>query len=197
MPAKSVQKQATRALVAKAEGKHDKYPRNNYDYEGNFADAEKRKTGMLEVPVTSNTPFDVTKPPTSVRDDIAGNRTLHPNDRAHAEQNPVNDPDVCRAVVHNVVRDTTMPNPVTETSEPHVLGLVYHPEGDRRGFRRAPLEPMDRRGRQIVRRHDDDHDRPQRGSSWPPRGLDAGELACIEARYQKREPSRRRRHDGV
>jgi len=145
--------------------------------------------------VTPNKPYDITKQPTPVRNVIINRDTLHPNDRARSIQHPVNDPGAYRAIVRGETGNATetgRPDSVNEFATNQVVGLVYHPEGDPRGLRRAPLEPIDRRGRQIVRRHNDDHDRPQRASSWPPRDLDAEELGKIEARYQKREPRRRR-----
>ncbi|KAK5987797.1 hypothetical protein PT974_11931 [Cladobotryum mycophilum] len=55
-----------------------------------------------------------------------------------------------------------------ENVECPTSGVIYHPEGNPQGFHRAPLEPIDRQGIQVIRRYDDDHDNPQRVSTWPP-----------------------------
>jgi hypothetical protein len=64
---------------------------------------------------------------------------------------------------------------VTNQRGDRIIGAMYHPVGNPRGFERSPLEPLDRRGREAVRRHDDMTPRPMeqgvnRQGSWPPRG---------------------------
>jgi hypothetical protein len=50
-----------------------------------------------------------------------------------------------------------------------VVGAMYHPDGNLRGYERARLAPLDRNGRAEVARHNDRQD--QRGrTTWPQRG---------------------------
>ncbi|ESZ96480.1 hypothetical protein SBOR_3102 [Sclerotinia borealis F-4128] len=56
------------------------------------------------------------------------------------------------------------------TPDKHVVGAIYHPVGDRGGFARAELEPLDHQGREHNRML---HDRAQhvpRSPTWPTRG---------------------------
>ncbi|KAK2813484.1 hypothetical protein FQN49_008307 [Arthroderma sp. PD_2] len=66
---------------------------------------------------------------------------IHPNDRGRVVRAPHNDPGPFRAV--------------TSSSHNNLVGVTYHPTGDRRGFREATLEPIDRQGRQDAQRHRD------------------------------------------
>jgi hypothetical protein len=67
---------------------------------------------------------------------------------------------------------------------------MYHPQNDTQGMRRAAVEPLDREGRQYLRRFDDDAADPMRVTTWPPRDEDGDELALYEDRYQKVKKSK-------
>jgi hypothetical protein len=64
---------------------------------------------------------------------------------------------------------------VTNPRGDRIIGAMYHPLGNPSGFARAPLEPLDRTGREAVRRYQDMTPRPMeqgvaKQGSWPPRG---------------------------
>ncbi|CAD6444738.1 b3295504-0a91-4b52-b2f5-4940c0ebd9e2 [Sclerotinia trifoliorum] len=50
-----------------------------------------------------------------------------------------------------------------------VVGAIYHPAGDRRGFARAELEPLDRQGREHNRMLHDRAQHAPRSPTWPTR----------------------------
>ncbi|KAK3310891.1 uncharacterized protein B0T15DRAFT_489536 [Chaetomium strumarium] len=104
-------------------------------------------------PSTANFNFDL--PPASIK----RLRPPHPNDKENTVarwKSPPNDPGPLRAVVNE---------------DRAVVGAMYHPEGNIRGYKRARLVPLDRQGRAEVARHDD---RQQLGgrTTWPHRGSD-------------------------
>lgn len=76
---------------------------------------------------------------------------VHPKDRAKHMKKGRNTPGDLRAIADGNKR---------------LQGVNYHPEGDPSGFKRAPLEPMDREGRMMKNRH---NDRVNARPTWPPR----------------------------
>lgn len=163
MPARVLDDQVQRA-PRPGEGRRGAYPREYRNQEGathesrqNFQDWERRGAGQLhEYPVTTTEqrPFDYQRRP--ARAEQVG-RPIHPRDRARLARQPLNDPGPIRAVTGQDQR---------------VIGAMAHPEGNRRGYERAPLEPLDRQGRRDAVRYQDsrgysDHNRTS--STWPPR----------------------------
>ncbi|KAF4498903.1 hypothetical protein FAGAP_4916 [Fusarium agapanthi] len=91
-------------------------------------------------------------------------------------KNELNDPGVFRGVVTG--------NRATGENF-GLVGVTYHPEDRPRALRRAPMEPLDREGRQFLRRFDGDAADPHRVTTWPPRDEDASELQAHEERYKQ------------
>ncbi|KAJ4137302.1 hypothetical protein NW768_002885 [Fusarium equiseti] len=156
-----------------------KYPHWYQNREGVFQPHEQRNndTKLYESPVSSRIDLD-RKTCSHVK---AMNRlNPPPNDRARVAQSEANDPGVFRGVI------------AADKNTGHVYGVagvIYHPEGDVRAMRRAPVEPLDREGRQFLRRFDDDAADPHRVTTWPPRDEDGSDLAMYESRYvQERTP---------
>ncbi|KAF9768117.1 hypothetical protein IL306_014632 [Fusarium sp. DS 682] len=103
-------------------------------------------------------------------------RPIAPRDRARVAQNELNTPGPFRGVVA-VDR---------ATGQSHgVAGVMYHPQGDMSTFQRAQLEPLNREGRQYLRRFEDDAADPHRVTTWPPRDEDSEDLTAYEKRYQQ------------
>ncbi|KAK4148434.1 hypothetical protein C8A00DRAFT_19733 [Chaetomidium leptoderma] len=69
---------------------------------------------------------------------------------------PPNDPGPIRAVVN---KDRQM------------VGAMYHPEGNARGYERARLEPLNKQSRAELARHEDKRQAAGR-TTWPQRGSD-------------------------
>ena len=68
---------------------------------------------------------------------------------------PLNDPGPVRAVV-NV--------------DGHVVGAMYHPAGNPRGYERARLAPLDKQGRGELARFNDSQGTLTGRTTWPQRG---------------------------
>ncbi|KAH7269245.1 uncharacterized protein BKA55DRAFT_3680 [Fusarium redolens] len=103
-------------------------------------------------------------------------RPTDPRDRGRVVQNELNTPGPFRGVVA-VDRNT---------GQSHgVAGVMYHPQGRRLAFQRAQMEPLDREGRQYMRRFADDAADPHRVTTWPPRDEDSEDLTTYENRYQQ------------
>lgn len=106
-------------------------------------------------------------------------RQLHPNERANvmgpSEKLPRNDAMKTRAI--------TRQSNAGGSAHNEVVGVVSHPPGSRTALERAPMEPIDRSGRQAAQRHTDkDLNRVQ---TIPPRGYDAADLARFEDKYKR------------
>ena len=74
-------------------------------------------------------------------------------------EKPRNDPGPIRAVV-NV--------------DGHVVGAMYHPEGNPRGYDRARLAPLDKQGRGELARFNDSQGTVTGRTTWPQRGPEPG-----------------------
>ncbi|KAG4293703.1 hypothetical protein FPRO06_00288 [Fusarium proliferatum] len=98
------------------------------------------------------------------------------NDRSRVVKNELNNPGAIRGVVTG--NHTTGENF-------GLVGVTYHPEDRPRALRREPIEPLDREGRQFLRRFDDDAADPHPVTTWPPRDEDASELQAYEERYKQ------------
>ncbi len=72
---------------------------------------------------------------------------------------PPNDPGPIRAVVN---------------ANGHVIGAMYHPEGNPRGYERARLAPLDKQGRGELARFNDSEGTLTGRTTWPQRGPDTG-----------------------
>lgn len=99
--------------------------------------------------------FDFAEDPAALK---TVNAVLHPNDRRQYRQRwetPPNDPGPIRAVVNKGQQ---------------LVGVMYHPKGDTRGYKRAHLEPLDGKGRGEVARYDDQQQTGR--TTWPQRGPD-------------------------
>lgn len=106
-------------------------------------------------------------------------RRLHPNERANtmgpAHARALNDVGQTRAVVRTTNHGGWRQNVV--------VGVMDHPPGNMRGFQRAPIEPINRQGRQEATRHLDNQ--LSRIRSYPPRGIDAERAGNVERNYQR------------
>ncbi|VUC29597.1 unnamed protein product [Clonostachys rosea] len=134
---------------------------------------------LVEVPIDTRCNFD--QKPTPYRKVAAG---VAPRGRGHLVNHPHNDPGVLRGVVPVRVEEINGSEVVMELHDP--LGVTYHPPGNSRGFRRAPIEPRDREGHQYDKRYDDDVANPSRVTTWPPRDEDARDLTEYESRYSRK-----------
>ncbi|CAG9950613.1 unnamed protein product [Clonostachys rosea f. rosea IK726] len=159
----------------------DMYPHPYNDREKVFPKWESRDRPLYEAPATYDDDFDISKKPTP-SNKMKTARNPHRNDRARVLGNPPNDPGPYRVVgIHE-----------EEGGGPSGLGVMYHPEGDRRGFVRSPLEPMSREGHRVELRYEDDRRNSSRKTTWPARDYDAEDLARYETQYkQERRPRRR------
>lgn len=135
-------------------------------------DPENRQ--FYEVPINSR--INLAKPPASAERIRVTETQLHHNDRGRVVKNELNNPGAIRGVVTG--NHTTGENF-------GLVGVTYHPEDRPRALRRAPIEPLDREGRQFLRRFDDDAADPHRVTTWPPRDEDASELQAYEERYKQ------------
>ncbi|KAK2764255.1 hypothetical protein FQN54_008947 [Arachnomyces sp. PD_36] len=99
-------------------------------------------------------PYNLNQPPTPLR---VVNRVIQPEDLEDHLNNPYNDPGPFRAI----------------ESHGHLVGVIFHPSGNPRGFDRAFLAPLDRQGRQDAQRQRDRETSRLGGhdtaSSYPPR----------------------------
>lgn len=155
----------------------NKYPHKYRDDEGVFKPYElpggPGNSILYEAPVNSRAVLE-TRVISAAR--AAAREKPDPNERKRIAQSEVNDPGAFRGVI------TAHP----ETQRIYgVAGVIYHPEGDTSGMRRAAVEPLDRAGRQYLRRFDDDAADPMRVTTWPPRDEDGSDLAMYEGRYQQ------------
>ncbi|KAK0618875.1 hypothetical protein B0T14DRAFT_432759 [Immersiella caudata] len=118
--------------------------------------------------------FDYDRPSARLRQ-VVYRANLHPNERAFvARQDPLNDPGATRAVVRIVAgNDGLVRN--------EVVGVIAHPHGNPQGFDRAPVEPINRQGRQEAARHQD-MQQSARQLTYPPRRVDAEWVAGVEGR---------------
>jgi hypothetical protein len=102
---------------------------------------------------------------------------------------PLNDPGATRAITR--IAD------VNGDQQSVPVGVSQHPPGNKRGLDRAPIEPMDRDGRQVVVRHADRRMAQSRSSH--DRGVPASRFAAIEHRSShgpKRDPPSGRKTGG-
>ncbi|CAI6089193.1 unnamed protein product [Clonostachys chloroleuca] len=178
---RSVQDMSRHAASQPAQTKKFLYPHEYHNGEKIFPEWEKRGRPLYEAPATYDDDFDISKKPT-LSHKIDAARNPHRNDRARAIRNPPNDPGPYRVVG---MREEY-------GGGPSGLGVMYHPEGDRSGFVRAPLEPMSREGHRVELRYEDDRRSSSRKTTWPARDYDAEDLARYETQYkQERRPRRR------
>lgn len=146
---------------------------NNREAHGsNFEPFEHRGQQMYGLPVSAR--FDLDRRAATAAQVERAERDLHHNDRVRVVRNPPNDPGPFRGVV------TISPSGSGVHS---VSGCMYHPVGRPAGFERAPIEPMDREGRQYIHRYEDDGARVYRVETWPPRDEDGEDLAQYESRF--------------
>lgn len=103
-------------------------------------------------------------------------RPTDPRDRGRVVQNELNTPGPFRGVVA-VDKNTGQSR--------GVAGVMYHPQGNISAFQRAQMEPLDREGRQYIRRFVDDAADPHRVTTWPPRDEDSEDLTTYENRYKQ------------
>ncbi|KAK3988915.1 hypothetical protein QBC44DRAFT_242536 [Cladorrhinum sp. PSN332] len=170
-------------------GNRSRYPREYRNNEGRepnvthpFGRSETRPGERLyEIPVNSR--FDETRPAANLRQvRNADPANLAPRDRARVVNAPPNDPGPYRAVA---------PIRPDGSRRAAAAGMIYHPEDNPTGYARAPLEPMDREGRQYQRRFDDDSASPRRVGTWPPRDETSEDLTRYEQQHQQvRRPRR-------
>ncbi|KAF5020724.1 hypothetical protein F66182_7226 [Fusarium sp. NRRL 66182] len=189
IPAQVVEEQAHEVVIdPNGRDRRGFYPHVYGNIEGGkrhlFQPFEQRnkvdKTPLYEVPVGSR--MDMSKKSASVKQ-VNYRENINRNERARVVQKELNDPGFLRGVV-------ALNSDTGESCG--VAGVMYHPEGNTCGFERAPLQPLDREGRQYLRRFADDSADPHRVTTWPPRDEDGGELAEYEDRYrQVRRPAQR------
>lgn len=155
--------------------------RNDEPHGRNFQQFENRKDRTLyEVPLAAR--FDMDRRGATLRQ-INNAENVHPNDRARVAQSSLNDPGPFRGVV---------PFDRTKGRAGPAIGVIYHPQDRPAGYSRAPVEPMDRNGRQSSRRYMDNNARVHRVVTWPPRDEDGANLATYEERHEQvRKPRRR------
>ncbi|KAH6885439.1 hypothetical protein B0T10DRAFT_95638 [Thelonectria olida] len=177
IPAKAINDEVQKVGIPHRDS-HGCYPHEYRNEEANgvvpirpheIRDPDNRK--LFEVPV--NTRADLATPAAPLRA-MQRQQGVHHNDRGRVVRGELNDPGPFRAIVP-AYRETDQKFGAT--------GVLYHPEDNPRGFERATVEPMDREGRQYMRRFEDDNAR--RTSTWPPRDEDADDLITYENRYEK------------
>lgn len=153
------------------------YRNKENDERERFGEYERRyddKRDWVEVPIVNRMDFGRRM---ARADQVAlQDAQLHHRDRARVAKRDLNDPGPFRAIVP-VHEDTGRSYGVT--------GVVYHPEDNPRRLERAAREPMDRQGRQFLRRYEDDCSHGNRVDTWPPRDEDGDELARYESRYKQ------------
>ncbi|KAF5001633.1 hypothetical protein FGRMN_939 [Fusarium graminum] len=185
LPTKTVNEQVQEVVKPDANSSKNMFPKQYRNREGNNGEEEKMnfqpyelrnqltQRRLYEVPVNSR--VDLSKKPVKVRKIVAP-ENVSPNDRGRFARTEQNDPGAFRGVV------------ATNKDTHHnygLVGLTYHPEGNVRALARAPVEPLDRDGRQYLRRFADDSADPHRVTTWPPRDEDAADLEKYEERYKK------------
>ncbi|KAF4464537.1 hypothetical protein FALBO_8620 [Fusarium albosuccineum] len=183
IPVKAVDVQVQGVVDPRARYNRRNFPHiyNNEEADGRttiqpFEKREDPNVALFEVPV--DTRMDMARPTAGIRQ-MNNRANLHHNDRARAERNELNDPGPFRGIVTGN----------RATGEVHgVAGVIYHPEGQPRAFDRARVEPLDRQGRQYLRRFQDDAANGDRVTTWPPRDEDSEDLATYEGRYQQTRP---------
>ncbi|CAF3600796.1 unnamed protein product [Fusarium graminearum] len=187
LPAKVVEQQVREVAIDPNANNKKNYPHqynnaerdlDNNTYQ-NFEPFEQRNRPSTEVPlyeVPINTRMNLDKKPTPFKtiQNLEKN-PVRPRDRARMERTELNTPGAFRGVA--AVDQQTGRNY-------GVAGVIYHPEGNPRGFARAPMEPLSREGRQYLKRFADD-DGDHRVTTWPPRDEDGDDLALYEGRYEK------------
>ncbi|KAK7424334.1 hypothetical protein QQX98_000602 [Neonectria punicea] len=131
-------------------------------------------TGLYEIPV--NTRMDLERRPANLQRVQQRQRPIHPNDRARVTRTELNDPGPFRGVVPTDLATGRAQGPTA---------VLYHPDGNPRAFERARVEPLDREGRQYIRRFEDDSTSANRVTTWPPRDEDADDLVTYENRHQQ------------
>lgn len=137
---------------------------------------------LVEVPIASRMNLDKRRANLTRVKNRDG--PIHPNDRARLVRTELNDPGPFRAV---------LPVDSTTGHTDGVAGVMYHPEGNPQAFYRAPMEPLDRDGRQALHRWQDDGAYTHRVDTWPPRDENSQDLRDYEARYvRERKPKKRR-----
>lgn len=141
----------------------------------NFHDWETRGNMLAEFPATNNAPYDFNRRAANLNRVRNVENQFERNRRGIHARQPLNDPGPARYVARTDV-DGNLYN---------VVGAMYHPEGNARGFNRAPLAPIERQGRRDMARYADDHNGTNRMSTWPPRDQDAADLTRREANYRR------------
>ena len=160
-------------LAASSGNKFPKKYRNREADGPRFDEWENRTKQFYEVPTGANPRFDQNRRPTGFDRIQAIENNLHRNDRRTVARDPPNDPGIYRAIANG-----------PPGGDYNHSGLIYHPEGNLNGFVRAPMEPLNRRGRQHLNRYVDDFDGDKnRSVTWPNREEDACAYASREQRY--------------
>jgi hypothetical protein len=135
-----------------------------------------------ETPVhrpSSPTRYDPNRRPANLQQ-VTRAQNVHPNDRGRlVSQGGVNDPGATRLV--------STANPHGGGNVSHT-GVMYHPEGNSRGYERAPLGDRDRRSREEEHQYYDYRGGNSGGTygggqSWPPRGARSDDLTRREESY--------------
>lgn len=127
-----------------------------FEYPVKPPEGDRRLPGRLpeQQPPPLNPDFRFARPPAGLNQI----RPPHQNDKKTLESRwdrPPNDPGPIRAVVNG---------------SGNVVGAIYHPEGNPRGYERARLAPLDKQGRGQRARHDDRFLAPTPRTTWPERG---------------------------
>ncbi|KAK4446718.1 hypothetical protein QBC34DRAFT_411221 [Podospora aff. communis PSN243] len=194
IPVNIVPQQVQNAPLPGPHIRRDRYPKEHRNEEGprgnTHQNFETYTTGpgraapgaaggrLHEYPIpTAGTvrPFDYDQRPARLQQ-VMYREALHPNERAFvARQPPLNDPGATRAIVRTVDAGDGRPE------QKVVVGVVAHPHGNPQGFERAPVEPINRQGRQGAVRHQDMQN-GGRQLTYPPRGVDAEWVAGVERR---------------
>lgn len=145
----------------------------------NFEPFERRNRPAVEVPffeIPINSRINLDKKPAPLKSvQKLEKEPPHHNDRARVQLNELNDSGPLRGVV--AVEKQTGNNY-------GVAGVIYHPEGNTHDLDRARMGPLNREGRQFLKRFADD-DGDHRVTTWPPRDEDGDDLALYEGRYEK------------
>ncbi|KAK7424193.1 hypothetical protein QQZ08_008681 [Neonectria magnoliae] len=178
IPAKTVDAQVREVADPRNDrGVHFPKPYENTEDTGPTIQPYERRnhdtTGLYEIAVGSR--MDFARPPARLRA-VQAEEHLHHNDRNRAARNELNDPGIFRGIV---------PADLATGRTHGVAAVLYHPDGNPRGFERARVEPLDREGRQYIRRFDDDSSNANRVTTWPPRDEDADDLVTYENRHQQ------------
>ncbi|KAM0551728.1 hypothetical protein ACHAPJ_008295 [Fusarium lateritium] len=181
IPAKVVEEQVREVIIdPKMRPRRNYYPHEygNQELHGpNFRPYEQRnrpdQTAFYEVPVGSR--MDLTRKSAGFVQ-IQNEQNVHPNDRGRVVRRDLNDPGPLRGIV------------AVDRKTGHnygVAGVLYHPEGDVVALNRAAVEPLDRNGRQYLRRFADDSADTRRVTTWPPRDENSEELTTYDTRNKE------------